>query len=55
MRDVAGKKKTILLSAYFLCCALTMLLYHQKNHGFMNDFPIGDYWDAVLGVVGVKG
>jgi hypothetical protein len=46
------KQQWVLLPTYFLSCVLTMLLYHMKNHGFMNNFPIDDYWEAIKSVVG---
>jgi len=36
-----------------ICVAITMLLYHQKHHGFMNEYPIKDYWKALGNVIGL--
>jgi len=47
LKDAGKKRIMLLVPVYIGCCALTMILYHQKNHGFMNDFPIRDYWEAV--------
>lgn len=48
IKNAARRQSAILLVVYFGCCALTMLLYHQKNHGYLNTFPTTDYWKAVL-------
>ncbi len=49
IRD-AGKHRRILLPLYFACGLLTILLYHEKNHGYMNAEAITDYWDALKGL-----
>lgn len=36
-----------------LCLAITMLLYHQKHNGFMNVYPITDYWKALENGIGL--
>jgi hypothetical protein len=43
----------LLPSISILCCILTMVLYHQKNHGFMNEYPIKDYWSALYNIFGI--
>jgi hypothetical protein len=48
LRAAAGKRRVVLVAAYTVCCVITMLLYHQKNHGYMNGVPIDDYWDALM-------
>jgi len=41
-----------LLPIYALCCILTMVLYHKKSHsGFMNNYPIKDYWEAISSAI----
>jgi hypothetical protein len=47
--------RRVVVTVYVLCCVLTMRLYHQKNHGFLNSFPIKDYWQAVMGVASKEG
>ncbi len=48
------KRHFYILPIYFLCCALTLVLYNQKsaNH-FMNDYPITDYWKALGSAIGI--
>ncbi len=50
IRDARVALRRVVVTVYVLCCVLTMRLYHQKNHGFLNSFPIEDYWQAVTGM-----
>ena len=50
IRDAQVAVRRVVVTLYVMCCVLTMRLYHQKNHGFLNAFPIDDYWHAVTGV-----
>lgn len=49
IRDTSVVQRRKVVGVYVLCCVLTMRLYHQKNHGYLNSFPITDYWQAVTG------
>jgi hypothetical protein len=46
------KRYYYLLPLCCLCCTVTMLLYHQKHNGFLNIYPIRDYWSALYNVFG---
>lgn len=50
VRDSSASVKRIVVAVYVVCSVLTMRLYHQKNHGYINEFPIEDYWQAVMGM-----
>ncbi len=51
----AKLKKYFTLPVYILCCCLTMLLYQQKSaNGYMNKYPITDYWAAIHHGLGIK-
>jgi len=54
LQQVNLKRYSYIAPAYLLCCCLTMLLYHQKSHGgYMNKYPITDYWQAIHDGIGV--
>jgi hypothetical protein len=55
LRDTPQKRYAVLLPVYFLSAGITIILYHQKNHGFLNSFPIDDYRDAIFNAIGIKG
>src|SRR5262249_44810152 len=42
--------KKIFIMIYSLCVLLTLILYHQRHHGYLSDYPIHDYGDAILGI-----
>jgi hypothetical protein len=49
------RKHFYVLPVYFLCCGLTLILYHQKSAGhFMNEYPITDYWKALGNAFGLN-
>ena len=51
----AKLKQYFTLPVYIFCCFLTMLLYQQKSHnGYMNKYPITDYWAAIHHGLGIK-
>jgi hypothetical protein len=55
IRDARLAIRPVVVAVYVLCCVLTMRLYHQKNHGYLNSFPIEDYWHAVTGIASKVG
>jgi hypothetical protein len=55
IRDARLVIRPVVVAVYVLCCVLTMRLYHQKNHGYLNSFPIEDYWHAVTGIASKVG
>lgn len=48
LRDSTRRARIFLVPVYALCCALTLLLYHRKSHGYLNEYPIHDYWQAIM-------
>lgn len=47
------KLLVIQLVFYFLCIAFTMILYHQKTHGYMFESPITgvEYWKSICEII----
>jgi len=54
LKQAKIRKYYFMIPVYCLCCGLTMLLYNQKNHGYMNDIPITDYRAAIINGLGIK-
>ena len=54
LRGADRKRYVVLLPAYLVATVLTVLLYHQKTHGYLNGFPINDYWDAIGNAIGLS-
>ena len=54
LKQAKRKAYYYLVPAYLLCAVFTALLYDQKNHGYLNKYPVTDYWQAIHHGLGIK-
>jgi len=55
LKQVNLKRYIFLIPVYFACCGLTIILYHQQSHGgYMHQYPISDYWEAIYNAIRIK-
>jgi hypothetical protein len=55
LKQVNTRRYLYLLPLYLICCALTMLLYHQNSScHYMGNYPVTDYWQAIDNGLGIN-
>lgn len=55
LKKSSKKALFALIPVYLLCACFTIMLYQLKSaDGYMNHYPITDYWDGIRHIVGIK-